>query len=185
MSSLSNVCKDSFLQKRYSALNKNCIFIKSQHEMQNDRLVRETRTMAKKIIYTPGIITMIILPLISIYYFYINGAFIQYRVFEIYMPKEDQKTQIDIYKKLYHFKEFKLTSNNYLNNKLITQVDSLLHLNKSNLDTIHGINIYIENDVKYDYFIQVLNLLNKHNYKSYLIEDNHIFTVWNIPVIHN
>ena len=136
----------------------------------------------KKIRYIPGIFTIVALPLISIYYLKSVGAFIQYRAIEINFPNHTQKNQVFAFKTHNHFTVFKLSNDDTANEKKITQIDSLLQNLKTKNDTVNGIHVKFENQVKYNFFIQTLNLLIKHAYIAYLIEDDDIWTMWNSPV---
>ena len=129
-------------------------------------------------------ITMMILPLISLCYLKINGAFNQYRVIEINMPMEHRKPQTHTFIKSNLYKKYILSNNDVQNNKIINQIDSSLKVLKKTKDTINGINIQFENQVKYKYFINSLNLLMIHNCKKYLIEPDNIWIGWNDPTIY-
>jgi hypothetical protein len=136
----------------------------------------------KKIRYIPGIFTIVALPLLSIYYLRSIGAFIQYRAIEINLPNHTQKNQVFEFKTINHFIVFKLSNDETSNEMKITQIDSLLLHLKAKNDTVNGIHIIFENQVKYNFFIQTLNLLIKHAYITYLIDDGDIWTMWNSPV---
>ena len=129
-------------------------------------------------------ITIIILPLLSLYYLKINGAFNQYRIIEINMPMEHRKPQTHAFIKSYAYKKYNLSNNDILNNKMINQIDSSLKVLKEKQDTINGVNIQFDNQVKYKYFINSLNLLMIHDCKKYLIEPDNIWIGWNDPTIY-
>ena len=137
-----------------------------------------------KILYIPGMITAIVLPILSIFYLKITGAFNNYRVIEINMPRETETNQIFEFKKSHHFKEFVFKKNNVSNNNISNQIDSYLQYLKNKNDTLNGIKINFGIQAKYSDLIGILNLLFKHEYETYLLEEDNLWILWNTPIIH-
>lgn len=116
----------------------------------------------KIILYKPGIISLILLPIISIGYAYFKGGFTEYRTIPItYYSAKNPFFKIPERK----YEKFIIDNRSGVDKELEAinkKIDRIYKLN----DTIDGIQIHFAGAAKYESFIKALNvvLLGKYNW---------------------
>ncbi len=137
----------------------------------------------KKIYYAPGIVSLLILPIVL--YFFTKSAINKGNNWGIPIAWVDtaymrENNQLELF-----FKEGFPIKKNY---KIITLSDNLLenienlHIARNiirkildNRDTINGVHFVFNNNARYKTFIEVLNILREENAKHYAPLDNNIW----------
>lgn len=135
----------------------------------------------RKIFYFPGMISLLVLPLICLFNFYINQAFTDYRCIDIHLGGGcfNNDTELIFYKKQRNFKTIYLTEDQELNefkiNEIRIKTKDLFIKN----DSVNGIKINFEKS-NYQNFITVLENIFIDDVNTYVLENNEII-VFNIP----
>ncbi|GAL85813.1 hypothetical protein MYP_3042 [Sporocytophaga myxococcoides] len=122
----------------------------------------------KIILYKPGIISLILLPIICIGYAYFKGVFIEYRTIPLtYHSAKDPflKFPERIYEKIIIDNRSEVDKELETINK---KIDQICKLN----DTINGIQIHFAETAKYESFIKSLNVILRGKYKWFVDKDN-------------
>lgn len=138
--------------------------------------------------YVPGMISLILLPLLSICYLQIEKWSFEKknRLIEVEIPSDKEDSIWFLYKKNYKqgykFSSVTLSGNDKENNRLLMYADSMLKSLRNAKDTLNGIRFEFNSICKYDYFVRTLNLLNEKDNQTYIIEDNYIWASANTDV---
>lgn len=120
---------------------------------------RENR---RKIYYVPGIISLIVIPLLCFYHFYKVDAFKEERCMDIYICNDSIGTK-DIMSYKRNYKVFNFNNSLDLERKKLNRLRfDLKELNRTN-DTINGIQVCFGTKMKYEVYIEILisSLLKK------------------------
>ena len=138
----------------------------------------------RKIFYVPGMISLVLLPLLMLYFFSSNKSFVKETAMVLGLPNKEEIPQMlqnvpCITQR--NFKEFKL------NGTLETEKDNLQKfqsdlkkLNKIH-DTVNGIKLHFGKQMKYEVFIRVLDILTIENTPTYIPIKNDLLIVNGAP----
>lgn len=139
----------------------------------------------RKIFYFPGMISLLVLPLLCMLYFYQNRVFTEYQSMNIYLSKSgtfvkfENGKLIPIYPKR-NYNTIYLTDNESLNEIKINEIRTKTkNLSKDN-DSINGIKINFKKS-NYQNFITVLDNLAIDNIPLYCLDDYEINVICNPP----
>ena len=127
----------------------------------------EKREKRKRIFYVPGMISLVFIPLFCFYHFYKTDAFKDERCIDIFFPNDSViKENFLTLKRKYHIFSFNnLERDNNVNlNKLQL---SLRKLKREN-DTINGVQIHLGNEMNYEVYIKILDILTIEKIKIYV-----------------
>jgi len=124
-------------------------------------------------IYLPGLISLILIPLFSIGYFYFSGKFEKHRAIQInyYDPGNPFWAPIPVrnYQKVVITRDVEDTRAKiyFIKNK----ISEIIKIN----DTINGIQVQFSKDAKYDHFVQCINMLRVEGVRYYIAEKNNLW----------
>lgn len=147
----------------------------------------------KKIYYIPGIFSIILLPILGIWYMnkhnyfqklsahdftYIDFAEIE-RMDKMYENVSFNNNEFErrIYKEVH-------LSNNKNSDKTFKYIDQFVNDVVQTKDTINGLKIHFEEEVTYNEFIEVLNVFNERQAEMYILDHNTMYFVgkdWKPP----
>ncbi|MBB4804336.1 hypothetical protein HNP37_004423 [Flavobacterium nitrogenifigens] len=122
----------------------------------------ERREKRKKIFYVPGMISLVLIPLFCLFYFYQSGAFKVYGSLDYSVPyKEDfEKHKVGELRK---YKSF------YFNDQKSKEEQNLRELRfftrdlVKRYDSVNGAKIYFGPKMDYDTFVSVLDIMTEEN----------------------
>lgn len=131
------------------------------------------REKRKKIFYVPGIISLVFIPLLCLYYFYKIDAFKVYRSIELYVPVGNEFEDYRVLT-LRKYKVFNFDGSHLENNRL---KEMRLYLRKLKIekDTINGIKIHFGVKSNYQTFITSLDVLTEENAPTWIANKNDIY----------
>ncbi|MBL0235284.1 MAG: hypothetical protein IPQ02_01325 [Saprospiraceae bacterium] len=137
--------------------------------------------------YSTGIISLTLLPLFCIVYFFSNNVFEPIKVIEINkVPKDvlDRYFPIGV-DEIRNYKEVILNGNEKedFNNLEISR--SLTRKLLNSKDTINGIHITINEHAKFWTFIRIINIINEEKVKRYIWEKNNFWIFYKKPLAAN
>ncbi|MDM1369228.1 hypothetical protein [Myroides marinus] len=129
--------------------------------------------------YIPGMFSIILLPMMCMWYFGYYDMFKQYGYYEISTVDMDNSCYAIELNSYYYdsitYKRYELTDNIKQNNKELKKADiELKHLFSTN-DYNHGVKFIFNNKMKYSNYIKVLDILNYEKGKKFVFEDSLIF----------
>ncbi|CAM3703406.1 hypothetical protein [Flavobacterium chungbukense] len=136
----------------------------------------EKREKRKKIFYVPGMISLVLIPLLCIYHFYKVDAFKVYGSVDLSLSnKEDfEKYKIGEIRK---YKSF------YFNNKKSKEEQKLGELRLfarslvKSFDTINGAKVYLGPKTDYDTFVDILNIMNEEKVPTWALFEDNIYVI--------
>ncbi|WP_433779068.1 hypothetical protein [Flavobacterium anhuiense] len=127
----------------------------------------EKREKRKKIFYVPGMISLVLIPLFCICYFYKTNAFKDERCIDIYFP-EDSIIQNKFLPLKRNYKIFRLNNLEIENKVSLNKLQFSLRELKRKNDTINGIRIHLGNKMSYEFYIKVLDILFVEKIENYI-----------------
>src|SRR5690606_37520666 len=147
----------------------------------------------KKIYYIPGIFSIILLPILGIWYMnkhnyfqklsahafaYIDFAEIE-RMDKMYENVSFNNNEFErrIYKEVH-------LGNNKNSDKTFKYIDQFVNDVVQTKDTINGLKIHFEEEATYNEFIEVLNVFNERQAEMYILDNNTMYFVgkdWKPP----
>jgi len=141
----------------------------------------KTRVIHRKLLYVPGMISLVVLPILLMCYFYdAQKSFVQYGSMDLGLPERGSMKQMK--------KDFPLLTNrNYqmftFNGSLESEIKELLKFQKTlkefnhSKDTISGIKLHFGKQMKYEVFIRILEILNIEKTPTYIPYEQELFIV--------
>lgn len=134
------------------------------------------RLRRKKIFYVPGMISIIFIPLLCLFYFYKTDAFEVNVGMDLTLGDEKSFLEYKVATSR-KYKIFNLDKNEPVNKKSLDEMRFYLRQLIKKKDTINGIVAHFGFQTKYDVFIDVLNALVIEEAPAYaLYKDN--FYIW-------
>ncbi len=142
-------------------------------------------------LYFPGLISLVFLPLMCIYYLIDNGAFHRYRVMDVSWENkeslhdcskyENKKIDVEAFLK---YKKLSLTGNVNHDASDIKKVSTLIRQLENNSDTLNGIKVSLGNHANYADLVEVLDICYRNESKNItgMPYDNQIF-IWFIKSV--
>ncbi|KFF05030.1 hypothetical protein [Flavobacterium reichenbachii] len=135
------------------------------------------REKRKRIFYVPGMISLVLIPLIFIIYFYRTNAFEVYGKIELSMPPVDEN-YFEKFKvtTLRNYKEFDFNERGFQKTELS---EMKLYLRKLIVekDTINGIKIHFGPKSFYQTFITSLDILSEEDAPTWIVNENDIYVL--------
>ncbi|WJS94963.1 hypothetical protein NYQ10_00585 [Flavobacterium johnsoniae] len=136
----------------------------------------EKREKRKKIFYVPGMISLVLIPLFCVFYFYQSGAFKVYSYVDLSLPN---KEDFENYKigELRKYKAF------YFNNQKSKEEQKLRELRLfarslvKSFDTINGAKVYLGPKTDYDTFVGILNIINEEKVPTWALFEDNIYVI--------
>ncbi|MEG1023744.1 MAG: hypothetical protein RSD71_10550 [Flavobacterium sp.] len=134
---------------------------------------RENR---RKIYYVPGMISLIVIPLLCFYHFYKVDAFKEERCMDIYICNDSIGTKnIMSYKR--NYKVFNFNNSLDLERKKLNRLRfDLKELNRTN-DTINGIQVCFGTKMKYEVYIEILDIFFAEKETLFMQYKNNFFVL--------
>lgn len=139
----------------------------------------------KKIYYIPGIFSIILLPILGIWYMNKYDYFTQLRSIDFtYMDfVETEQFNKELGYDVFITKEFltqrffkEVTLNNDKNSKnTFKYIDQFVNDVVQTKDTINGLKIHFEKEATYNEFIKVLNIFNEREAELYILDNNTMY----------
>lgn len=140
----------------------------------------------KKMYYIPGIFSVILLPVLGIWYMNkydsfqkltaINVNFIRYEEIS-HLPKDDFfYKSYEVYTKT-KYTEIIFDDNKSNSKEKLQLLENLVHRRLHLKDSLNGLKITFDNNSTYDDFIQALDILYKNSTYAYNFEDNSIYFI--------
>lgn len=128
----------------------------------------------KKIFYVPGMISLILIPLICIIYFFKTDSFKVYGVIQLGMPN---KGDFEKYKvpTLRNYKVFNFSKSEFSERKNLNEMKLYLRKLMANKDTVNGIKVHYDSKTDYDVFIRTIDIVNIEKAPTWAIEGNDIY----------
>ncbi|WP_289662775.1 hypothetical protein [Flavobacterium panacagri] len=138
----------------------------------------EKRKKRKKIFYVPGMISLVLIPLICIVYFYTTDAFKVYGVIDLSMPNKGdfEKYEVETLRK---YKTYKFNGNEFDDQKMLNEMRFYLRKLKKDKDTLNGIELQYALRTNYETFISTIDVLVLEDVASWVIFDNDIYVIAN------
>lgn len=140
----------------------------------------------RKLYYIPGMFSIILLPILGIWYMNKHDYFIELGSFDFnYIDFE----QLQKWKEEYEFvsfsnefdkriyKEVTLNGNKDDSRNTFKYIDQFVNNVVQTKDTINGLKIHFGENSIYNEFIQVLNIFNKREAESYILDHNTMYFV--------
>lgn len=119
----------------------------------------------KKLRYIPGIISIILLPILGIWYMNKHNYFQQFGALDIAYPDIEEDEEFEQYIRedftfdYRNYTEITLDGNKEESKKKFQYVDNFTNKIIETKDTINGLKIHLGNQATYNEFIQLLNVL--------------------------
>lgn len=132
----------------------------------------------KRIFYRPGMISLVFIPLLCLYYFYKNDVFKEFRCFQVIGFVEKDKF-INEYKipTLRKYKELNFNNSLVFENGILNKLQADLRQLKKKNDTINGIKIHFGKKTDYAVFVKVLDLFAIEDIPTYFIYKDDIWVL--------
>ncbi|WP_394774168.1 hypothetical protein [Flavobacterium sp.] len=130
------------------------------------------REKRKKIFYVPGIISLIFIRLLCLYYFYKVDAFKVYSSLEFFLPNKDELEKYKV-EDLRKYKIFKFEDNKLKEEQELKELRFFVHDLVKKYDTINGAKIHFGSKTDYDTFVSVISIMSDENVPTWaLFKDN-------------
>jgi len=141
--------------------------------------VRQKREKRKKIFYVPGMISLVLIPLLCLSYFYKVDAFKVYSSLEFSVPA---KQYFEKYR-VGDLREYRVFNFNDKKSKQEEQLSELRFFARDivkKYDTINGAKIQFGSKTDYDTFVSVINIMIEENMPTWgLFNDHEIYALGN------
>jgi len=130
----------------------------------------------KRIFYRPGMISLVLIPLLCLSYFYKNDVFKEFRCFQVIGFVEKDKF-INEYKipALRKYKKLIFNNSEVLEESKLNKLQVELRQLKKDNDTINGIKIHFGKRTNYAVFVRVLDLFAIEDIPTYFIYKDDIW----------
>ncbi|MES2544397.1 MAG: hypothetical protein V4548_05895 [Bacteroidota bacterium] len=144
----------------------------------------------KRIFYVPGMISLVLLPLLCLYYFYGNRAFTTNQSFQLTLNDtvfiENPKKEMfgnDLYNPKRDYKSIILNGSEELDKNKLKEARFEINQIYNSKDSIKGIKFVFGNKAIYKTFVEVLDVLTIDNVE-YLTYPNEIYVLY-VPKHHS
>ncbi|KFF05028.1 hypothetical protein [Flavobacterium reichenbachii] len=128
----------------------------------------------KRIFYVPGMISLVLIPIVFLIYFYKTDAFINEGSIDFQFPSDslmiEKFLSIKRKYKVYSFNNSEIIESENLNNLH----SAIRKLNREN-DTINGIQIHLGSKMKYEVYVKILDLVLVEKMPFFLQHHNDFF----------
>ena len=140
----------------------------------------------KKMYYIPGIFSIILLPVLGIWYLNTHGYFLKLTAINVNFIQYEEVSQLpkdDFFYKSYevftktNYKEIFFDKNKSNSKEKLQLIDNLVRKKLQQRDSLNGLKITFADDSTYDDFIQTLDILYKNNTYAYNFENNSIYFI--------
>lgn len=134
------------------------------------------REKRKRIFYVPGIISLVFIPLLCLYYFYKVDAFKVYSYLEFFVPN---KEEIEKYKveDLRKYSVFKFEDTKLKEEQKLKELSFFVHDLVRKYDTINGAKIHFGSKTDYDTFVSVVSIMSEENVPTWVLSEDNIYVV--------
>ncbi len=146
----------------------------------------------KKIRYIPGMISIMLLPLLGMWYMnkhnyfqqltsldFVAGGFDEYREWFEEIENSEHNLEYDKENEFdkRDYKEVTLNGYKEKSQKTFQYIDNFVNEVIQTKDTVNGLKIHFGNNAIYNEFIEVLNIFNKRGAQLYLLDNNTMYFV--------
>lgn len=138
----------------------------------------EKREKRKKIFYVPGIISLVFIPLLCLYYFYKVDAFKVYNYLEFFVPNKEEVVKYKV-EGLRKYKVFKFEDNKSKEKPKLEELSLFVHDLIKNYDTINGAKIHFGPKTDYDTFVGVISIMSEENVPTWVLSEDNIYVLAN------
>ncbi|MCP2029463.1 hypothetical protein L1276_004650 [Flavobacterium sp. HSC-32F16] len=138
----------------------------------------EKREKRKKIFYVPGMISLVLIPLVCIVYFYKTNAFKVYGAINLALPNKGDFEKYEV-ENLREYKVYKFSGNEFDDKKKLNEMRFYLRKLSNEKDTINGIKLQYNAKTNYDIFIKTLDVLAIENPPTWGMFGNNIYIIAN------
>ncbi|MNS22533.1 hypothetical protein D3C86_748560 [compost metagenome] len=136
----------------------------------------EKRKKRKKIFYVPGMISLVLIPLICMVYFCTTDAFVEKGCIDVSFPSDSlmikQFLSVERKYKVYSFNSSEISESADLSNLQL----GLRKMKREN-DTINGIKIHLGNNMDYEVYVRILDILSIEQMPNYLQYNDDFFVL--------
>jgi hypothetical protein len=126
-------------------------------------------------------ISLVLLPLLCLFYFYDNESFKEYGALNMNFPDNEmmEKGRKDFdFTVLRKYKEFSFNNSEVLERKKLKEMQLSVRILKKSNDTINGVKIHFEKKTTYAVFIRVIDILGvEENMPFYMNYKNDIWVL--------
>jgi len=136
------------------------------------------REKRKRIFYVPGIISLVFIPLLCLYYFYKVDAFKVYNYLEFFVPNKDELAKIKV-EDLRKYKIFKFEDNKLKEERKLKELSFFVHNLIKKYDTINGAKIHFGRKTDYDTFVNVISIMSEENVPTWVLSEDNIYVLAN------
>lgn len=130
----------------------------------------------KRIFYRPGMISLVFIPLLCLYFFYKNDSFKVYSLFSFGFIEESVFVKKNI-PNIRKYKEFNFNNSELIEQNKLSELQVSLRKLKKNNDTINGFKIHFGEKANYAVFFEVLEILTIEDMPIYLPYKNDIWVI--------
>lgn len=136
----------------------------------------EKKFKRKKIFYVPGMISLVFIPLMCLYYFYKVDAFKVYGVIELSMPNKGDFVKYKV-ETLRKYKVYKFKGDEFVDKKTLNKMTFYLRKLIRDKDTVNGIKLQYNTKTHYDIFISTLDILTIENAPTWGMFGNDVYII--------
>ncbi|MGE6354410.1 hypothetical protein ACQKCJ_11120 [Flavobacterium sp. NPDC079362] len=140
--------------------------------------MKSKREKRKKIFYVPGIISLVFIPLLCLYYFYKIDAFKVYSSLEFFLPNKDELEKYKV-EDLRKYKIFKFEDNRSKEQQKLKELKFFVHDLVRQYDTINGAKIHFGSKTDYDTFVSVISMMSEVNVPTWALFKDNIYVLAN------
>ena len=134
------------------------------------------RKHRRKIYYSPGLISILLLPIFCIFYLKSINAFTNYGSLDLYVWDGKMfKKETDKFIKSKNFETVNLTGNNKSDSEKLKYAQSQIHEIIKYADSINGIKFHFEKKAEYWSFVKAIEILNIEKAKVFIPYKNDIW----------
>ena len=130
----------------------------------------------KRIFYRPGMISLVLIPLLCLYFFYKNDVFTVYCSFNFSFIEESVFVNKNIHN-IRKYKDFNFNNSELIEQSKLNELKVSLRKLKKDNDTINGIKIHFGKSTNYAVFIEVLDILTIEEMPIYCPYRNDIWVL--------
>jgi hypothetical protein len=138
----------------------------------------EKREKRKKIFYVTGIISLVFIPLLCLYYFYKVDAFKVYNYLEFFVPNKEEVVKYKV-EDLRKYKIFKFEDNKLKEERKLKELSLFVHNLIKKYDTINGAKIHFGSKTDYDTFVSVISIMSEENVPTWVLSGDNIYVLAN------
>lgn len=134
------------------------------------------REKRKRIFYVPGIISLVFIPLLCLYYFYKVDAFKVYNYLEFFVPNKEgiEKYKVEDLRK---YTIFKFEDTRLKEEQKLKELSFFVHDLVKKYDTINGAKIHFGSKTEYDTFVSVVSIMSEENVPTWVLSEDNIYVL--------